>query len=97
MYQATRRQPGGYELIIDPSVPGGYAEADTLSCGHCNAIVRLGGEGGCYQCSSPLCAACVETGVCLPFAAWLDAHEGTPLRGRWAESFTAWNAKRLGR
>ncbi len=77
-------------------------EADTLSCGHCNSVVHvaLGIDpegGGCYQCGQPICAACVDAGVCLPFEAWLDAHEGKPLRGRWAESFAEWQAKRVGR
>jgi len=100
VYAATRRQPGGYALIVDPEAPGGKIEADTLRCGHCGRIIHIGTDpegGGCYQCQSPVCAACAEAGVCLPFEAWLDAMEGTPLRGRWATTFAEWNAKRLGR
>jgi hypothetical protein len=100
MYQATARQPGGYAVIVDPALPQGKREADTLTCGHCNRIVHLGLSdpegGGCYQCQTPLCKACVDAGVCLPFEAWLDAQEGRPLRGRWAETFTDWRARRLG-
>ena len=101
MYRATARRPGGYALILDPAASGGQVEADTISCGHCGRIVHLGLNepqgGGCYECGEPLCQPGVEANVCSPMELYLDAHEGRPLRGRWAESFREWNRKRLGR
>jgi hypothetical protein len=102
VYRATARRPGGFAQIVDPDLPGGHLDADTLTCGHCGAVVsvanRLAGSipegGGCYQCGQPICEPCVTAGVCLPFEAWLDQHEGKPLKGRWAESFAAWQARR---
>lgn len=99
MREGATRRPGGYAVIFDPDAPGGKIETDTLTCGHCCAIVHVGTDpgGGCYQCGQPICGQCADAGVCLPFEAWLDKSEGTPLRGRWAESFVEWNRKRLGR
>lgn len=105
MYRATARRPGGFAQLVDPDLPGGHLDADTITCGHCNAVVavadRIAGGipagGGCYQCGAAICGPCTDLGVCSPFEAWLDATEGTPLKGRWAVSFAEWNAKRLGR
>ena len=101
MYRASVRRPGGYALILDPVASGGQVEADTITCGHCGGIVHIGladpEGGGCYQCGEALCKACVDAGVCSPMELYLDAHEGRPLRGRWAESFAEWNRRRLGR
>lgn len=100
MYRATHRRPGGFALIVDPDAPGGQTEFDTLACGHCNRVLfptEVPAGGGCYQCGTSLCKACVDAGVCSPFELFLDVHEGTPTKGRWAETFAEWNAKRLGR
>jgi len=99
VYRATARRPGGWAVTVDPDLPGGQREADTLTCGHCQRIIFVASDpgGGCYQCQAPVCVACAEAGICLPFEAWLDAMEGAPLRGRWATTFAEWNAKRLGR
>lgn len=62
---------------------GGFREADTLQCVHCQAhwVVQPGSgrqRGFCMRCMGPTCGASCD--ACVPFERWLDSVEqGIPL------------------
>lgn len=66
---------GGYAVIVGPDAP--TKEWDTITCAHCNRIVRCRTDPGgfCRCCMKPLCGPCADKGVCTPFEARLDAYE----------------------
>lgn len=65
------RNPQGYASLVGDEVS---QEWDTITCGHCNRIVRLPAGpaasehfGGCGLCSKFICLACVKKGRCSPW------------------------------
>jgi len=66
------RNPGGYLQIFSPE--GAVEEYDTMTCGHCNRIVKIKHKcdpsdlgGLCKLCMKMICPDCVNTGECEPF------------------------------
>lgn len=63
-------RPGGYATLTSPE---GVKEADTYSCGHCNAIRHVKAQqdaseigGLCKCCMQLICEKCLG-GECVPF------------------------------
>lgn len=64
------RNPGGV-IILDSHM--GRQEADTFTCGHCNAVVIVPVKasptdmgGLCGVCDTLICPKCVDAGRCSP-------------------------------
>lgn len=66
---------GGYMVITDPDRP--TQEWDTITCTHCNAIVRVKRDPGgwCLQCDRAICGPCADKRTCTPFERKLEAYE----------------------
>jgi len=62
--------------IVDPAAPVAR-EWDTITCYHCNKIVRVKKDPGgfCRICMKALCGPCADLGKCTPFEAKLEAYE----------------------
>ncbi len=77
------RNPGGYLVIDDPDPwrsKGEQArrEYDTVTCKHCNGIVKISPQVDtvvCKKCMSFICSGCHAKGGCLPFEEKLRAFE----------------------
>jgi hypothetical protein len=63
-------------VITDPAMPA-PVEFDTLTCEHCNVIVRVKTDPGgfCRVCMRAICGRCADFGKCTPFEKKLDAYE----------------------
>lgn len=62
------------------SGPGGTAEADTITCHHCQQIVIVKPKaeeqtGFCRMCMKHICLSCARDGKCTPFEKKLDQLE----------------------
>lgn len=75
----------GYAILVGPER---VAEADTITCAHCQRVVFLHNQDGkkkegvavrCGMCDRCTCVPCAETGRCEPFEKKLEAIEA---RGR---------------
>lgn len=69
-------QPKGYMVIVDPAMPA-PVEFDTITCAHCNRVVRVKKDPGgfCRVCMRALCGPCADLGKCTPFEKKLEAWE----------------------
>ncbi len=69
-------QPHGYMVILDPSAPTPVKEWDTITCCHCQQIVRVKADPGgfCLRCMKGICGTCADKD-CTPFEKWLEAQE----------------------
>lgn len=71
-------------LLVDNTVSGGIRfECDTISCKHCQAIIKVIISGvkkaaetkfRCERCRGPICRHCAEVlkGVCSPILAVVE-------------------------
>lgn len=87
------RNPGGYGIIIDPVF--GVSEFDTITCSHCQTIVRV--DAGhdpadigafCTICAKHICGPCHESmsrgNGCIP---WEKKMEQIEARDRARKSY----------
>lgn len=83
------RNPGGYLVIEDPDPLKSRGEqhvreCDTITCNHCNGIVRVTPATDlcqCKKCMGFVCMPCVRTGGCQPFEERLNQYEEAIRRG----------------
>lgn len=78
-------QAKGYMVIVDPSAPD--KEWDTITCCHCNAVVRCKADPGgfCRLCMKAVCGPCADLGACQPFEKKLEAMEKAAERDRYLD------------
>lgn len=76
------RNPQGYMIWNDPSLPGGIKEADSAQCAHCNRHFIVPPKaapsecgGWCRMCYQPVCNRTECNAECIPFEKKLDAYE----------------------
>lgn len=71
----------GYAMIVGPERT---AEADTITCAHCQRVVFLHNQDGtkkadvavrCGMCDRLMCVPCAEKARCEPFEKKLEAIE----------------------
>ena len=77
------RRSRGYARIFDPALAKPI-ERDTMTCGHCNAVVHMHDLNGtplsgvlvhCHGCDRHVCVRCAETPKCVPLEKRLEAME----------------------
>ncbi len=64
----------GY-LLIDDSASGGLKrEYDTVSCKHCQAVIKVkrGSGNWCWNCAGPVCDNLECLKHCVPFFATIE-------------------------
>jgi hypothetical protein len=79
------RRPQGYAQLVGPGLPSRdeglaslarHGEADTFTCGHCQAIVivpaRASVGGYCRVCNRLVCEKCASAQRCAPFEQQLE-------------------------
>lgn len=80
------RRSRGYARLVDRFDGKTLAEADAVTCSHCNGIVHTHDKQGrakngvlvhCHQCDAATCVPCAETGRCTPFEKKLEAIESS--------------------
>jgi len=79
-------QSKGWAVLVDPGVTHGTQEWDTITCQHCNKMVRLKTKddlgGFCRLCMKAICGPCADQGQCTPFEKKLEEYEKAAIRGR---------------
>lgn len=83
------RNPGGNLLIEDPDPFRGRGEVarrefDTITCGHCNGLVKVLPHKDlhmCKKCTQFVCPGCFGRFVCVPFEKKLEIWEEKIARG----------------
>lgn len=82
------RQAKGYMVMVDPDAPKPTQEWDTLTCYHCQKIVKLTKDdlgGFCRMCMKDVCGPCADHGACTPFEKKLEEYERAAARGRYLD------------